>query len=84
MPSGVILPISAEISPRSKRPRGLQGWCVDPGVQAVMNAGWQWKEDARKNLQRYSSEGPKTAVKNLKEVRKAAVLSFFWAKIRKL
>ena len=34
----VILPTAAELAPRSKRPRGAQGWCVDLGVEAEMNA----------------------------------------------
>ena len=29
----LMLSISAEIAPRSKRPRGPQGWCADPGMQ---------------------------------------------------
>ena len=36
----VILSIAAELEPRSKRPRGAQGWCADPGVQAEMNVAW--------------------------------------------
>ena len=36
----VMLSIAAELAPRSKRPRGAQGWCVDPGVQPEMNAAW--------------------------------------------
>ena len=46
----LMLSISEEIAPRSKRPRGPQGWCVDPGVQADMNTAWQQREEARKSL----------------------------------
>ena len=34
-----MLSIAAELAPCSKLPRGAQGWCADPGVQAEMNAG---------------------------------------------
>ena len=33
----VMLSTAAELGPRSKRPRGAQGWCVGPGVEAGMN-----------------------------------------------
>ena len=39
-----MLSIAAEMVPRSKRPRGAQGWCAGPGVQAEMNAAWQQRE----------------------------------------
>ena len=32
---------AAELVSRSKRPRGAQGWCAGPGVEAEMNAAWQ-------------------------------------------
>ena len=38
--ANVMLSIAAELTPRSKRPRGPQGWFADPGVQAEMNAAW--------------------------------------------
>ena len=31
---------AAELVPRSKRPRGAQGWCAGPGVEADINAAW--------------------------------------------
>ena len=34
----VMLSTAAELVPRSKRPRGAQGWCAGPGVEAEMNA----------------------------------------------
>ena len=36
----VMLSTAAELVPRSKRPRGAQGWCAGPGVEAEMNAAW--------------------------------------------
>ena len=37
----VMLSTAAELVPRSKRPRGAQGWCAGPDVEAEMNATWQ-------------------------------------------
>ena len=34
----VMLFTAAELVPRSKRPRGAQGWCAGPGVKAETNA----------------------------------------------
>ena len=34
----IILSTAAEMVPRSKRPRGAQGRCAGPGVEAEMNA----------------------------------------------
>ena len=34
----VMLSTAAELVPRSKRPRGGQGCCAGPGVEAEMNA----------------------------------------------
>ena len=34
----VMLSTAGESVPRSKRPRGTQGWCAGPGVEAEMNA----------------------------------------------
>ena len=34
----VMLSNAAELVPRSKCPRGAQGWCAGPGVEAEMNA----------------------------------------------
>ena len=85
----VMLSTAAELVPRSKRPRGAQGWCAGPGVEAEKNAAWQQREDARRHLRAepHSSnlrKVVKMAGKNLRKVRKAAVLSFFWDFVRKL
>ena len=84
-----MLSIAAELAPRPKRPRGPQGWCADPGVQAEMNSAWQQREEARRSLRADPNNGSlrkvvKKAGKNLEKVRKTAVLSFFWAHVRKL
>ena len=78
-----------KLIPRSKRPRGAQGWCAGPGVEAEINAAWQQREEARKHLRAepHSSnlrKAMKMAGNNLRKVRKAAVLSFFWDCVRKL
>ena len=41
----VVLSTAAELVPRSKRPRGAQGWCTGPDVEAEMNASWQEREE---------------------------------------
>ena len=76
----VILSTAAELVPRSKRPRGAQGWCAGPGVEAEMHATWQEREEARGHLRAdpHNSnlrKALKMAGKNLRKVRKAAVLS---------
>ena len=35
--SAVLLFTPAELVSRSKHPRGAQGWCAGPGVEAEMN-----------------------------------------------
>ena len=85
----VMLSTAAELVPRSKRPRGAQGWCAGPGVEAEMNAAWQQREEARRHLRAEPQnsnlrKAVKMAGKNLRKVRKAAVLSFFWDLVRKL
>ena len=45
----VILSTAAELVPRSKRPRRVQGWCAGPGVEAKINAAWQEREEARRH-----------------------------------
>ena len=80
---------AAELIPRSKRPRGAQGWCVGPGVEAETNAAWQQREEARRHqrAEPHSSnlrKAVKMTEKNLRKVRKAAVLSFFWDFVRKV
>ena len=85
----VMLSTAAELVPRSKRPRGAQGWCAGASMEAEMNAAWQQREEARRHLHAESHNSNlrkvvKMAGKNLRKVRKAAVLSFFWDLIRKL
>ena len=85
----VMFSTAAELVPRSKCPRGAQGWCAGHGVEAEMNAAWQQREEARRHLRAepHSSNFRKAvemAGKNLRKVRKAAVLSFFWDFVRKL
>ena len=46
----VMLSTAVELVPRSKRPRGAQGWCAGPGAEAKMNESWQHKEEARRHL----------------------------------
>ena len=78
----VMLSTAAELVPRSKRPRGAQGWCVGPGVEAEMNAAWQQIEGAGRHLRAEPHNSNlrkvvKMAGKKLWKVRKATVLSFF-------
>ena len=85
----VMLSTAAELVPRSKRPSGAQGWCVGSGVEAEMNAAWQEREEARRHLRAEPhNSNLRKAVEvtgeNLRKVRKAAVLSFFWDFVRKL
>ena len=85
----VMLSPAAELVPRSKRPRGAQGWFAGPGVEAEMNAAWQQREEVRRHLRAepHSSnlrKAVKMAGKTLRKVRKAAVLSLFWNFVRKL
>ena len=87
--ANVMLSIAAELVPRSKRPRGAQGWCAGPGVEAEMNAAWQQREEASRHLRAepHSSnlrKAVKMVEKKLRKVRKAAVLRFFWDFVRKL
>ena len=46
----VMLSTAADLVPRSKRPRGAQGWCAGPGVESEMTAVWQQREDTRRHL----------------------------------
>ena len=87
--ANVMLSTAAELVPRSKRPRGAQGRCAGPGVEAEINAAWKKREEARRHLcaKPHSNDFPKAvkmAGKKLRKVRKAAVLSFFWDFVRKL
>ena len=85
----VMLSTAAELVLRSKSPRGAQGWCAGPGVEAEMNAAWHQREDARRHLRAESHnsnlrKAAKMAGKKLRKVRKATVLSVFWDFVRKL
>ena len=80
---------AAELVPRSKRPRGAQGWCAGPGVEAEMNAAWQQREQRRRHLRAEPhnnnlQNAVKMIGKNLRKVCKAAVLRLFWDFVRKL
>ena len=46
----VMISTAAELVPRSKHPRGAQGWCVGPDVEAEMNIALQQREEARRHL----------------------------------
>ena len=85
----VMLSTAAEMVSRSKRPREVQGWCAGPSLEAEMNAAWQEREEAIRHLRAepHSSNLRKAVEmtgKNLRKMRKAAVLSFFWDFVRKL
>ena len=85
----VMFSTEAELAPRSKRPRGAQEWCAGPGGEAEMNAAWQHREEARRYLRAelHNSnlqKAVKLAGKNLRKVRKAAVLSVFYDFVHKL
>ena len=77
----VMLSTAVELVPRFKRPRGAQGWCARPSVEAEMNAARQQREEARSYLRAEPhSSSLRKAVKmagiNLRKVRKAAMLMF--------
>ena len=85
----IMLSTATELAPRSERPRGAQRWCAGPGVEAEMDEAWQQREEARRHLRAepHNSnlrKAMKMAEKNLRKVRKAAVLSFFRDFVRKL
>ena len=85
----VMLSTAADLVPRFKRPRGAQGWCARPGVEAEMTAAWQQREDTRRHLRaephnRNLRKAVKMAGKKLRKVRQAAVLSLFWDFVREL
>ena len=78
----VVLSIAAELLPRDKRSREAKGRCAGPGAAAEVSAAWQQREKARRHLhaEPHNSNLRKavnTDIKNLWEVRKAAVRSFF-------
>ena len=85
----VMLSTAVELVPRSKRPRGAQGCCAGPGVEAEMNAARLQREGTRRHLRAEAHNSNlrkvvKMAGKNLRKVCKGAVLSFFWDFVRKL
>ena len=85
----VMLSTASELVLLSKRPRGAQGWCAGPGVEAEINAAWQQREGVRRHLRaepysRNLRKAVKMAGKHLRKVRKAAVLTLFWDFVRKL
>ena len=85
----VVLSTATELAPRSKRPRRAQGWYVDPGPEAAMNAAWQQREQVRRRLcaETHNSnlrKAVKMAAKKLRKVRKVTMLSVFWTFVRKL
>ena len=85
----VMFSTAAKLVPRSKHPRGAQGWCTGPGLEAEINAALQQKEEARRHLrvEPHNSnlrKAVKMAGKKLRKVRKGAVLSFVWDLVHKL
>ena len=69
-----VISTAAELVPRSKRPRGAQGWCAEPGVEVEMNTAWHQREEARRHLRAepHNSnlrKAVKMAGKNLRKVR---------------
>ena len=46
----VMFSTAAKLVPRSKHPRGAQGWCAGSGAETEMNAAWQQREGARRHL----------------------------------
>ena len=85
----VMFSTAADLVPRSKRPRGAQGWCAGSVVKAEMTGAWQQIEDTRRHLRVELDDSNlrkavKMAGKKLRKVRQAAVLSFFWEFVRKL
>ena len=58
-----MLSTATELVTRSKRPRGAQGWCDWPGVEAEMNAAWQQILEARRDLRAEPHSNLRKAVK---------------------
>ena len=54
----VMLFTAVEMAPRSKRPRGAQGWCARPGVEAEMNAAWKQNEQVKRSTRRTPQQQP--------------------------
>ena len=84
-----MLSTAAELVSCSNRPRGAQGWCAGPGVEAKMNAAWQQREEARRFLRAEPHNSNLRKIVKMAgicfgKVREAAVLSIFWDFVRKL
>ena len=84
-----MLPTAAELVPHYKRPRGVQGWCAGPDVEADMDVTWQQRKGARKCLRADLHSNNLGKVVNMAgkiffKVHEAAVLSVFCAFVRKL
>ena len=68
----IVVFTATELAPCSKCPRGAQGWCAGPDVEAEMNAAWQQKEEtkrrlARRTLEQQSSKGREDSWKTSSE-----------------
>ena len=57
----VMLSTAAELAPRSKNPRGAQGWCTGPGVETEMKATERWGKEV--TTRRTSHSNLRKAVK---------------------
>ena len=73
----------------SKHPRGEQGWCAGPEVEAKWNAACQQREEAMRHLlakplDKNLRKTVKKAGKTFRDVSKSAVMGFFWNFVRKL
>ena len=85
----VMFPTAVELAPRSKRPRGAQGWRAGPGGEVEKDEAWKQIKGARRRLRAdpHSRNIRKTvemAGKNLWKIREAAVLIVFCTFVRKL
>ena len=80
----VMLSTVAELAPGSKRRRGAPGQCAGHGVEAEISAA-KHKERRREgacDAECHNTNLPKVvkiAGKNIRKVRKVAVLNFVWA-----
>ena len=77
--ANVMRSTAADLVPRSKRARGLQGWCAELGVEAEMNAAWQQREEARRHLhaEPYNSNLGKVAGKSFGRCVRLPCCAFF-------
>ena len=46
----VMLPTAVELAPRSKRPRGAQGWRAGPGGEVEKDEAWKQRKGVRRRL----------------------------------